>query len=50
MLFVMVEHIAMNPDDEEPDSLDVFNQPNVEDDFLDSLEPTTFKEKYDAVG
>ncbi|KAI8427934.1 hypothetical protein MSG28_002265 [Choristoneura fumiferana] len=46
--YVMVEQSAMEPEEEEPDSLDVFNQSNVEDNFLDSLEPTTFKEKYDA--
>lgn len=41
---VMVEQ-SMKCEGEEIDSLDVFNQSGVEDVFLDSLEPNTYREK-----
>lgn len=42
----MVESNKMKCEDEEIDSLDVFSQQN-EDVFLDSLEPATYREKYE---
>lgn len=44
----MVENNTVTMDDEEVDSLDVFNQDS--ENFLDSLEPSTLlKEKFEVV-
>lgn len=44
---MMVERKTMQCEEEEVDSLDVFTQPGSEDIFLDSLEPNTFREKFE---
>lgn len=44
----MVENNIMKCEEEEIDSLDVFSQHTNDDVFLDSLEPSVYKEKYES--
>lgn len=44
----MVENNIMKCEEEEIDSLDVFSQNSNDDVFLDSLEPSLYKGKYES--